>query len=103
MNSALRRKSLKDDDALAAAMRAAAAARDGCMCERGALCAAERGIAWKRWKHAQLVAHRTNRKETHMKGMRETITIVATRPTIHTHITPQSTNDLAASPRRQGR
>ena len=41
--------------------------------------------------------HRTNRKETHMKGMRETIKIVATRPTIHTHITPQSTNDLARS------
>ena len=58
MNSALRRKSLKDD-ALAAVMRAAAA-RDGCMCERGALCAAERGIAWKRWKHAQLVAPSSN-------------------------------------------
>ena len=102
MNSALRRKSLKDD--ALAAMRAAAARRGmGACASGGALCAAERGIAWKRWKHAQLVAHRTNRKETHMKGMRGTIAIVATRPTIHTHITPQSTNDLAASPRRQGR
>ena len=58
MNSALlRRKSLKDD--ALAAMRAAAA-RDGCMSERGALCTAERGIAWKRWKHAQLVAPSSN-------------------------------------------
>ena len=64
MNSALRRKSLKDD-ALAAVMRAGWAmgerAREG-RAERGALCAAERGIAWKTWKHARSLARSSNEK-----------------------------------------